>query len=247
VTFDPVTYLIVGLTFLLAGLVKGVIGMGLPTVSLGLLTAVVGLPQAMALLIIPSFVTNLWQAVVGGQLLKLLRKHWLFFLTATLAIGFATLIGRVIELAYLSALLGLLLVLYAAINLLGYKLSLSEKQERWSAPLFGSINGVLTGLTGSFVVPGVPYLQALGLDRNQLVQAMGILFTLSTLGLAAGLWGNNRLTCDLVWLSLIGLFPAVLGMVFGQKIRHLLSETQFRKVFFCSVLVMGVYIVWKAV
>ena len=64
---DPVTLTVVALTFLLAGLVKGVIGLGLPTISLALLTAALGLPQAMALLLVPSFVTNLWQAVAGGK------------------------------------------------------------------------------------------------------------------------------------------------------------------------------------
>jgi uncharacterized protein len=92
----------------------------------------------------------------------------------------------------------------------------------------------------------VPYLQALGLDRNQLVQAMGVLFTFSTLGLAIALWGNNRITSDLAWLSLIGLVPAIIGMIIGQKIRHRLSEIQFRRVFFWSMLIIGAYIAWKA-
>ncbi|MDA9008861.1 sulfite exporter TauE/SafE family protein [Alphaproteobacteria bacterium] len=245
-TFEPSIVFVVGLTFLLAGLVKGVIGMGLPTVSLGLLTAVVGLPQAMALLIIPSLVTNFWQGVVGGNLLGLLKKHWLFFLSATASIGLGAYFGREIGLAYLSALLGMVLIVYAAINLLGVRFVLSAKQGRWSAPVFGIANGVLTGLTGSFVMPGVPYLQALGLDRNQLVQAMGVLFTFSTLGLAIALWGNNRITSDLAWLSLIGLVPAIIGMIIGQKIRHRLSEIQFRRVFFWSMLIIGAYIAWKA-
>ena len=64
---DPTTLLIIGATFLLAGTVKGVIGLGLPTVSLALLTTTLGLQPAMALLLAPSLVTNLWQAVSGGQ------------------------------------------------------------------------------------------------------------------------------------------------------------------------------------
>jgi len=245
--FDPTSLLTIGATFLLAGLVKGVIGMGLPTVSLGLLTAVVGLPQAMALLIIPAFMTNLWQALVGGHLIDLLKQHWIFFLIATASVGLGVYFGKAIELSILSALLGIILVIYSVTNLLGISFVLSARQGRWSAPFFGATNGILTGLTGSFVMPGVPYLQALGLDRNQLVQAMGFLFTCSSLGLAIALWGNNRITSDLALLSLIGLAPAIIGMIIGQKIRHRLSEVQFRRVFFWSMLVIGLYIARKAI
>ena len=59
---DTVVLILVFSTFLLAGMIKGVIGLGLPTVSLAILTVVIGLPQAMALLLVPSLLTNVWQA-----------------------------------------------------------------------------------------------------------------------------------------------------------------------------------------
>ncbi|MEM6623442.1 MAG: hypothetical protein AAF674_14530 [Pseudomonadota bacterium] len=74
-------------TFLLAGTVKGVIGLGLPTISLAILTATLDLKTAMALMLVPSAVTNLWQGAVGGQAVALLRANWAFFATATAAVG----------------------------------------------------------------------------------------------------------------------------------------------------------------
>ena len=79
---DPITISIVSLTFLLAGRVKDVIGLGLPAVSLGLLTTTLDLTTAMALLIMPSLVSNLWQALAGGNFYRLLRRLWPFLLTA---------------------------------------------------------------------------------------------------------------------------------------------------------------------
>ena len=64
---DTGALILVGLTFVLAGGVKGVIGLGLPTVSLAILTATLGLHSAMALLVAPSLVINVWQALVGGN------------------------------------------------------------------------------------------------------------------------------------------------------------------------------------
>ena len=224
---DPVTLAVVALTFLLAGLVKGVIGLGLPTISLALLTAAIGLPQAMALLLVPSFVTNLWQALVGGNGRAILRRLWPF-------------------LALLSALLGLLLVVYALASLGGWRLEVRRAQEPWLGPLLGTVNGVLTGMTGSFVVPGVLYLQALGLPRDVLVQAMGILFTVSTAALAAALGTNRLLSAELGIVSTAAVLPAILGMVLGQRLRLGLHERRFRAVFFLALLALGGYIILRS-
>jgi len=233
-------------TLLLAGTVKGVIGLGLPTVSLGLLTAAFDLTTAMVLMVVPSFVTNLWQAMVGGNGILLIKRIWPFLLMATITIwlGARTLIA--VDLDKLSALLGLLLVAYAVISLGGVKMSINSAMERWTGPLFGIVNGLLTGMTGSFVVPGVMYLQAIGLSRDQLVQAMGMLFTLSTAALAVALQGHDIITGELGAVSTAAVIPAVIGMIIGQRVRQRLSEARFRKVFFSAILLLGLYIICVA-
>ena len=183
-TFDPTTLTIACAVFLLAGFVKGVVGLGLPTVSLALLTIVVDLPSAMALMLVPSFVTNLWQGSVGGHGLALLRRLAPFLVLATACVWLGALALSRVDVALLSALLGVLLVLYAVIGLAGIRIAVKPPLEKPVGAVLGIINGVLTGMTGSFVVPGVMYLQALGLSRDALVQAMGILFTVSTLAAA---------------------------------------------------------------
>jgi len=236
-------FILIAVTFLLAGLVKGVIGLGLPTVSLALLTATLGLPQAMALLLVPSFATNLWQALSGGNGGEIMRRHWPFFLMATVTIWIGALALTRLDGAFLSALLGLLLVVYSLVNLGGVRIAIPAPRQVWLGPAFGAANGVLTGMTGSFVVPGVMYLQAIGLTRDTLVQAMGILFTLSTLALAVALGGNGLLDAELGVLSAAALVPAVGGMLVGQAIRGRLSETMFRRVLFLSLLAMGIHLI----
>lgn len=240
---DLLTILAIAATFLVAGMVKGVIGLGLPTVSLALLTVVVGLPQAMALLLVPSFVTNLWQALSGGNGRAILQRLWPFLLMAMVMVWpGATALTRV-DLNLLSALLGALLVVYATTSLAGLHLTITERQAGWVGPLAGMVNGILTGMTGSFVVPGVLFLQAIGLSRDMLIQAMGMLFTVSTLALAIALRGNDLLTIDLGALSAAALLPALVGMAVGRRIRQNLPEQRFRRVFFVALLVLGAYII----
>jgi len=244
--FDAATLLTIAGTFLLAGAVKGVIGLGLPTVSLGLLTATLDLPTAMALLLVPSFVTNLWQALAGGHGRAILARIWPFLAVATATVWLGAAAFARAELALMSALLGLLLICYGGVSLAGVRLAIPARREVWAGPLFGAANGVLTGMTGSFVVPGVMYLQAIGLPRDALVQAMGMLFTVSTVALAIGLQGNHLLTPELGLTSALALVPAAAGMIFGQRLRRNLSEARFRQVFFAALLGLGGYIAARA-
>ena len=244
--FAVADLLIVAATLLLDGAVKGVVGFGLPTVVLALLTVAFGLPQAMALMLILSVVTNLWQAGTGGHAKVILARIWPFLLLATLTIWFGAEALSRVELHLLSALLGLLLIVYATVSLAGLHFSLNSRHARWAAPLFGGVNGILTGLTGSFVVPGVMYLQALGLPRDMLVQAMGMLFLASTLALGVALQGQGFLTMELGGLSAAALLPALIGMWLGQRLRNRLSEAVFRRVFFAALLILGAYIIASA-
>jgi hypothetical protein len=238
--------LLVLATFLLAGMVKGVIGLGLPTVSLAVLTVAFDLPTAMALLLVPSFVTNLWQASVGRDTRILLRRLWPFLLSASVSVWIGAIALKQLDLSMLSALLGALLLIYAAISLAGFKPAIARVQESWVAPASGLLNGVLTGMTGSFVVPGVMYLNALNLSRDQLIQSMGMLFTLSTLALALALGNHALLSQQQLISSSLALIPAIAGMLLGQVIRRAISEVVFRRVFFLSLLVLGTYIIVAA-
>ena len=242
---DPIMLLVMA-TFLLAGTVKGVIGLGLPTVSLAILTVAIDLPTAMVLLLLPSFATNLWQASKGGNTLLLCRRLWPFLLPAGLCVWVGAMALLRIDLALLSALLGSLLIVYAAVSLAGLRIDFAPAQQRWAGPLAGLVNGLLTGMTGSFVVPGVIYLNAIGLARDQLIQAMGMLFTLSTLALAISLGNHDLLDGGQITTSAIALLPAILGMIIGQRIRRSISALVFRRIFFWCLLLLGVYIVSSA-
>lgn len=244
---DGTGLLIVGGVFLVAGAVKGVIGLGLPTISLALLTLAFDLPTAMALLLLPSLVTNLWQAHAGANPLSLLRRLWPFLLPACLTVAIGGLALTRVDLELLTALLGALLAGYAAVGLGGWRPRLRSSAETWVGPLAGVVNGVLTGMTGSFVVPGVIYLQALGLQRAQLLQAMGMLFTLSTLALGFTLQGSRLLSFELGALSALGLAPALVGLAAGRALGRRLPEDRFRKIFFGGLLLLGLYLALQQV
>jgi uncharacterized membrane protein YfcA len=242
----PETLTLIGLVFFLAGTVKGVVGLGLPTISLALLTATLGLQPAMALLLVPSFVTNLWQGLAGGALVPILRRFWALLLAVCVGTwaGVAVLVRS--DVTLLSALLGLLVVVYAAVNLLRPRISIAGRAEPWLSPVVGTVTGVFTGMTGSFVFPGLPYLTALDMPRDLLIQAMGVLFLVSTVALAVSLGDHRLLSVELGTASAAGVIPALAGMALGQRLRRRLSETAFRRGLFGALLLLGLYILVRA-
>jgi uncharacterized membrane protein YfcA len=242
----PETLTIVAATFLLAGFVKGVTGLGMPTVSLAILTAALGHKTAIALLLVPSFVTNVWQALVGGSLTIILRRLWPLLLTLSLATWAGVAVLAQSRSDVLAALLGLVVVSYAVTGLARIELPQPGHREGWLTPLVGLVSGLLNGMTGVFVVPGVLYLQSLGLSRDAFIQAMGVLFSTSVVALAICLGERQLLSSELALLSSAGVVPALIGMGLGQTVRRRLSEQVFRTIFFSALFSIGAYIMFTA-
>ncbi len=242
---DTAVLLAIFATFIVGGLVKGVIGLGMPTVSLGLLTIAFDLPTAMAIALVPTFLTNIWQGFSGGRALQILKRIWPFLLSGMATLWMGTLVLKSVDVGWLTSLLGIVLISYGVINLAGFSVVLSPRQEAWAGPVVGGVNGILAGMTGSTVVPGVMYLQALGFSRDELIQSLGLMFSLSALVLGVAMRSNGLLSGELAALSVFAIVPAFAGMAFGQRIRSRLSEVLFRRVFFGSLLFLGAYLAFR--
>jgi uncharacterized membrane protein YfcA len=237
-TLPPWWMMAVGV-FLLAGMVKGVVGLGLPTVAMGLLALRMPPAEAAALLIIPSLVTNLWQMRPWSTLGGVFDRMWPLQagICAGTALG-AFLIGAPAG-AWAHVALGVALVVYAGWALSGAQWHVSPGTERWMGPLMGAVTGGVTAGTGVFVVPAVPYLQALGMQRDALIQTMGLCFTVSTLALAAGLAWNGSFSAGDVGWSAVLLIPALCGMQAGTWLRSRLSPVWFRRCLMVGLMLLG--------
>jgi hypothetical protein len=231
--------LIVALTFFLAGIVKGVTGMGLPTVSMGILGAVMSPVSAASLLVIPSFVTNVWQLVTGPDFLGVMKRLWpmmLGIVAGTLA-GSGLLTST--NTKWTSVGMGSALVLYAVYSLWAKPFSVPARLEHLLSPVIGLTTGVITGGTGFFVIPGVPYVQALGLSKDNLIQALGLSFTVSTIALAAGLAHGGAFQLGNIALSALAIIPSLLGMRVGTAVRERISAATFRRWFLIFLVILG--------
>jgi len=236
----------IGGVFLLAGFAKGVIGLGLPTISMGLLVLVLSPVEAAGILVLPSLVTNAWQMVAGASLSPLIRRLWPMMLAVCLGtwlgVGLMTGAGA----RYGTALLGAALAIYALVGLFSVRFVLAKAREAWLGPMAGAVTGLITAATGVFVIPAVPYLQAIGLDKEELVQALGLSFTVSTLALAINVGLAGGFSVSMAGSTVVGLVMALAGMAAGQAVRHRLSAQLFRRCFFAGLLLLGLHLIVQA-
>ncbi len=243
--FDGTT-LFVAAVFAVAGAVKGIIGLGLPTIAIGLLATVMTPVQAAAILLLPSIVTNVWQMTAGPSLLPLARRLWPMMLGVCVGTwAGAGLINGATGRAG-AGLLGAALVIYALTGLAAFRPTVETSHETWLGPSVGAVTGLMTAATGVFVIPAVPYLQAIGLEKENLVQALGLSFTVSTVALAINLAFLGALNATLAAPAAYALVAACAGMWIGQRLRLHLQPAAFRRWFFIGLLLLGAYLVVRS-
>ncbi len=232
---SPSLILVAAATFFVGGVVKGVTGMGLPTVAMTILGGLVSPVTAAGLMIAPAFVTNVWQIFTGRSLRRLLARLWTMMaaVVAGTVGGASLLTGGDVRMTTSA------LVAYAGFSLIAQPLSVPARFESWIGPVVGGATGLVTGCTGVFVIPAGPYLQALGLDKDDLVQALGLSFTVSTIALATGLASHGAWRLDNLALSSLAIVPSLAGMRAGQVVRNRVSPATFRRWFLIALIALG--------
>ena len=235
--------LLIALAFAVAGIVKGGVGLGLPPIAMAILVLAMPPVEAASLLVVPSLLTNLWQAVSGAALLSLLRRFWPLLVVAALVtiLGTGWLAHGNGDAAIL--LLGVVLILYAGSALRKITINIDKNTERWLGPVIGGLTGAATAATGVSSVPVVPYFQSLKLNQNDLVQVMGLSFTISTIALAINLSVSHHAPAVFSLASLIAVICAFAGMWVGSFIRRRTNPALFRTIFLWVLLCLGIYLV----
>lgn len=228
--------------FALAGFVKGLIGIGLPMISMGLLANLMPPLQAAAIIILPSLVTNVWQVTAGPMTMRLIRRLWPMLVAVCLGTwaGLGSMTGATARFG--TVLLGMVLVVHAISSLLAIRCSLPRNWEPILSPFIGAITGLITAATGVFSIPAISYLQSIGLEKEELVQALGLSFTTSTIAFTINVVVEGGLRLSMASETFTALVAACAGMWLGQSLRLQMSVVMFQRFFFVSLLVLGLYL-----
>src|SRR4051794_35558078 len=233
---------LIAVAFVVAGVAKGAIGMGMPPIAIGLMSFAVPLESAIAIMVVPTMVTNIWQAIYGGGFRPLMRRFGTMAVTAMIGILAVGLLLSDLGSPGTAGWVGVLLVLYSVIALTPYRPRVPRRVEPWANPLIGIVSGAVAGSTGVAAVPFLPYMQSLDMDRHELVQALGIMFLFITgmLAVSLALHGAYHLANSVAGVAAVA--PTMVGVWLGQHARRRLSPETFRKIFIFGMMAVGLHL-----
>lgn len=238
-TTSPTELAIIAAVFFFAAFAKGTTGLGFSTMCLPFLVYAIGLKASLPLLIIPSLASNLLVMRDAGHFRETVQRFWLLFVTAVPGVLIGLWLLATIDVGIAAAALGCVLVGYCIFALYKPDIRLPTRLERPLAPVVGLSTGIVNGLTGSQVMPVLPYLLSLNLEPNRFVQAINCSFTLSSLVMAAGLARLGLMTFETVIISACGLVLVYVGIKLGSRVRRLLSPDVFRRIVLLLLMLMG--------
>jgi uncharacterized membrane protein YfcA len=232
---------------LLAGFIKGALGMGLPTVSMGLLAVAMPPSRALAIVIVPAIATNIWQTFVGRHLRDIVKRLWPLMAGTVVGIWLnaGSLTGPYAH--YVPIALGVLLVIYAIVGLSRFSFNVARRDEKWIGGIVGVVTGVISAATGVQVIPSMPFMQAIGMEKDELVQALGVFFTVATLALAFSLSTAGVLTAATALPGAIAMVCSFAGVFVGQSVRSRMQPEAFRRWFLIAMILLGLYLVGTAI
>jgi uncharacterized membrane protein YfcA len=241
------TAVIIACAYFIAAFVKGATGLGFSTSALPVLTLGLGLKSAMPLIIIPSVVSNTIVMVQAGHFRETVKRFWPMFLATIPGLIVGLLILDRVNGLIAGAVLGTVLILYGLVSISRPAFHLPDHLAGRLAPISGFLTGLVNGITGSQVMPILPFLLSLRLDPKRFVQGVNISFTLSSLVMAAGLTKIGLMTWHSVAISLAGLVPVFIGVKAGSFVREKLPAETFRKLVLIMLIAFGLILVGKAI
>lgn len=236
----------------LAGAVKGMVGMGMPTVAIGLLTLILPPPQAVALLIIPAAFTNVWQYATGPGARSTARR----FASMMTGLTVGTFIGGFgiggLDSPFTLPAMGIVVCCYGLLGLASIHVHLPAGWEGPLAPLGGLATGVINGMTSMAMLPAVVFFKALGLERDEMVQALGLNFMVASFAMMPilmwpGSSGAPLLDPWIIGASIAALLPAGLGLNLGRRLRIMASPELFSRIFFGFLTLLGIYMAARGI
>ena len=227
------------LAFFIAAFLKGITGLGFSTICLPILTTFIDLKTSIPLVIVPSLSSNVLVMIQAGQFRASLKRFWPLYLSAIpgLVIGVSILMS--VQSTLSRALLGGILILYAVWAIRTQVTVLTKRAEVGLAPPVGFVTGLVYGMTGSQVMPIVPFLLSVHGPIDIFVQTINVSATLSGL-IMLGLLGRvGLLSGSMIGTAVLGIIPVALGIFMGGQLRRKLPEEAFRNLVLLFLILMG--------
>lgn len=234
---------------LLAGFVKGAVGFAQPMIMISGLATFLPPEIALAALIVPTVVTNVWQSMRGGlsAAIASLKRFWVFLLLVVIFIVLSAQLVSIIPGWVMLLILGVPITLFAIAQLVGWKPSIAP-ENRFKAELgLGAFAGFVGGMSGVWGPPTVVYLTAIETPKAEQMRVQGVIYGIGAVTLFFAHLRSGVLNTETFPLSLAMVLPALAGMGLGFAVHDRLDQQRFRQITLAVLIVAGLNLIRRAV
>lgn len=223
------------------GFVKGAVGFALPMIMISGVGSLMSAEIAIAGLIFPALVTNIWQAMRQGfgAAWQSLKTYWRLNLTLLPMIALCAQLVAILPEAVLFTVLGGMVTVFGVLQLVGWKMHFPKSATNMVEWLTGLVAGFFGGLSGVWGPPILLYLLARDTPKKDLVRAQGVFFLGGSLVLVGAHFQSGVLNDQTVSLSAWLVVPALAGMLLGRKLQDRLDQQKFRRLTLFVLVIAG--------
>lgn len=231
-----------------AGVVKGMVGFALPMILISGMTLVLQPDVALATLILPTLVTNLWQSLRQGvrSALQTVKRFKVFLLCGLVLLVISAQFVRVLEPRVLFGFIGGLVVVFVAMQITGWRTKHVQQSVRVEIAA-GALAGFTGGLSGVWGPPTVAYLTALNTPKQEQMRAQGVIYGLGAVALAGAHVQTGVLRAETLPLTLAILPFTLAGVWIGFKLQDRIDQKTFRTATLLVLVVAGLNLLRRAV
>ncbi len=241
---DPAILAIAAAAIFLGGFVKGTLGVGLPMTAVPIIANFLPVPTSVGIMFAPILASNLWQSLDRRHLLAALRRFAPLIAASLAGIALGARALAILDPKTLYALLGTVVLLFAALNIASPHLTVKPSQEIWMGPLAGLIAGLLGGFSALLGPPLIIYLMALKLEKDVFVTSISLIFLITMLALNGAMMAYGVIGTRDILISFILLVPTFLGMLIGRRLRNSINTKIFYRLVL-AVLVISAVSLWR--
>tara|TARA_A200000113_G_scaffold217628_1_gene224231 strand:- start:24 stop:785 length:762 start_codon:yes stop_codon:yes gene_type:complete len=228
----------------LGGIVKGSVGIGMSMFSVPIIAFILPPTKAMMLLCFPVIFTNFLQMDIkkGVGSFRFLPMFLALFLG--LLIGGKLILN--LSLNFISISIASVIIIFTSLNFFGISLkNIKKANEKILSVIIGFLSGILGGLTTFYAPPIITFLISINLDKEFFIRTTATMYFFASIPLYSSMLyhglGNYY---DLI-MSLVLVFPAIIGQFFGSKIRKKLSNEIFQKLILIILIMIGFSLLFK--
>lgn len=232
----------------LAGLVKGAVGFGMPMIMMSCLTLVYPPDFALALLIVPTLVSNGIQALRQGTgpALSSVKRFGPFLLVGGVCLVLSAQLVAIWDTATLFLVIGSAVTVFAVFQLSGWRPALSPN-SRTVQMAVGLFAGSIGGLSGIWGPPTVAYLTAINTPKEEQLRIQGVIYGLGAVALFCAHINSGVLTLTNGAFSAALALPAMIGVVMGYRFQSRIDQALFRKMTLVVLIFGGLNLMRRAI